>query len=73
MPKAGIGTIKLFDLARKRGVIAPQSKEQSDDLYFEASDAEASRLRKGQLVQFVVEETDTGPEAKNVTVLSSKA
>lgn len=79
MSQVGIGTIKL--LKNQRGVISPQgvmskqgsSKEQSGDLYFRVSNDEASQLREGQLVQFVVEDTDIGPEAKQVTVLSSKA
>jgi cold shock CspA family protein len=81
MSEVGIGTIKLFNLTNKRGVIAPQtvtpkpgqSKGQSGDLYFEVSNDEASRLREGQLVQFVLEDTDIGPEAKHVKVLSDRA
>lgn len=67
----GIGTIKY--LARKRGVIAPREptsgSEKWGDLYFEVSDDQASRLRQGQLVQFVVEDE----EAKEVKVLSDSA
>ena len=68
----GIGIIKY--LTDKRGVIEPkkmQSESQgTNDLYFEVSDDhKARRLRKGQLVQFVVEDD----EAKQVTVLSESA
>lgn len=80
MQKASIGTIKFFDPANKRGMIAPQmieldksqSKDLPSDLYFEVSDAEASHLQVGQLVQFAVEDTDIGKVAKNVTVLSEQ-
>ena len=67
--KVGIGTIKY--LANKRGVIAPNEAQPGGlvDLYFEVGDDEASRLRQGQLVQFVVE----GDEAKQVAVLSENA
>ena len=78
---AGIGVVKLFDSRNRRGVISQQSQPEQatakggrpKEVYFEATDAEALRLHEGQLVQFVVKETDTGPVAKDVTVLSDMA
>jgi len=78
----GMGVVKLFDSKNKRGVISQQSQPEQaatkggrpKDVYFEATDAEALRLRVGQLVQFVLKETeDMGLVAKDVTVLSDKA
>jgi cold shock CspA family protein len=74
----GIGTIKYFDRTNKRGMIAREAAAKSaessaDELYFEVDDSEARKLHEGQLVQFVMEQTDLGPEAKQIEVLSDKA
>lgn len=68
----GIGAIKYLAKDKKRGVIAPRKvrgAEESGDLYFVVSAEQASRLRQGQLVQFIVEDD----EAKDVKVLSDSA
>ncbi len=75
----GIGTIKYFDRAKKRGMIARESatestaKSATSDLYFEVDDSKALKLREGQLVQFVMQETELGPEATQIEVLSEQA
>jgi cold shock CspA family protein len=71
----GIGTIKYFDRVRKRGMIARESATQSqaDELYFEVDDRKALKLREGQLVQFVMQDTALGLEATEIEVLSDKA
>jgi cold shock CspA family protein len=72
----GIGTIKYFDRAKKRGMIARESAAQSkaNELYFEVEDdSKALKLHEGQLVQFVMQETDLGLEATEIEVLSDKA
>jgi cold shock CspA family protein len=82
MQKVWIGTIKFFDRANRRGMIAPEKIEPTksksidlpSELYFEVGINEALRLQVGQLVQFVAEEDrDIGLVAKNVTVLSEQA
>ena len=77
MQTVGIGKVKMFDREKRRGVIAPQDVKAvpspSGDLYFEVTGEEAVRLREGQLVQFVLVDTPTGWEAKDVTVLSQLA
>ncbi len=73
----GIGTIKYFDKTKKRGMIARESEKSAtsaaSEIYFEVGDNEARNLREGQLVQFIMEQTDLGPEAKQIKVLSEKA
>ncbi|HEY4722644.1 MAG TPA: hypothetical protein VII92_12400 [Anaerolineae bacterium] len=79
--KVGIGVVKLFDSRNRRGVISQQPQPEQaatkggrpNDVYFEVTDTEALRLREGQLVQFVMKETDMGLVAKDVTVLSDRA
>ncbi len=75
----GIGMIKYFDRARKRGMITREPMTQGkpdnkpNELYFEVDDNKALKLREGQLVQFVMQETELGPEATQIEVLSEKA
>ena len=74
-PIAEIGGIKFFDPAKKSGVIEEVGTQQktAGDLYFEVSEEQALRLRVGQLVRFLVEQTPSGAEAKDIAVLSQKA
>lgn len=75
--QAGVGTIKRFDPAKGRGVIAPQDVARArglpEDLYFEVDPDKVVELRVGQLVQFVVEGSGRDAEAREVTVLSELA
>jgi len=75
--QAGVGTIKLFDRDKMRGVITPQDVARArglpEDLYFEVNVEQAEGLRVGQLVQFVVEGSGKDAEAREVTVLSELA
>lgn len=76
MADVGLGTIKLFDAAKKRGVVSQSDaakRSGPSDVYFEADDDEARRLRVGQLVQFVMEDTPIGTVAKHISVLRDKA
>ena len=73
---AAVGTIKLFDPAKGRGIITPQdvARERGlpEALYFEVDLERAKWLRVG-LVQFVVEGTGKDAEARDVNVLAEMA
>jgi cold shock CspA family protein len=77
--RAAVGTIKLFDRIKGRGVITPQDVARNDDrdlpedLYFEVDPNKPPWLKVGQLVQFVVEGSGKDAEARDVTVLSELA
>lgn len=75
--QAAVGTIKLFDPAKRRGVITPQDVARArglpEDLYFEVDATQARWLRVGQLVQFVVEGSGDDVEAREVSVLAELA
>ena len=74
--QAAIGTIKLFDRKKKRGVIAPHATKEgkNEDIYFEIDPATSQiNLREGQLVQFVEEKDNIGRKATDIAVLSEKA
>jgi hypothetical protein len=79
MQEVGIGIIKLFDPKHNRGVIAPYEALTKQgipsDVYFEATGNEALQLREGQLVQFVVADTDPdiGMVATGIKVLREQA
>jgi cold shock CspA family protein len=75
--KVGIGSIKLFDPETKRGVISQKDigseQKEAEDLYFEVGNEESLQLRVGQLVQFVIADSEIGKQATDITVLSELA
>jgi cold shock CspA family protein len=76
--KTMVGEITLFDPAQKVGVVTirPMTKnieEKSQDVFFIATDLDLTRLRQGQLVQFVMYQQDERWLAKDIEILSSVA
>ena len=75
--KTMVGEITLFDPAQRVGVVTvrPMTKgnEESQDVFFVATDQDLARLRQGQLVQFVMYKQDDRWLAKDIEVLSSMA
>jgi cold shock CspA family protein len=75
--KVGIGSIKLFDPETKRGVISMRDigseQKEAEDLYFEVGNEESLQLHEGQLVQFIIADSEIGKQATDITVLSELA
>ena len=77
--KTAVGEITLFDPVQRVGVITarPTTKggDESQDVFFVATDQDLARLKPGQLVQFVMYK-DTADDrwlAKDIEVLSAMA
>ena len=69
--KMMIGVVKHFERATRSGIISPEGftgQEGIRDVYFEATDDNATVFRPGQLVKFSYE----GSRALGVAVLSEK-
>jgi cold shock CspA family protein len=65
--KVAIGTIKWFDEAKGLGFI---KQEDDEDVYFDLDIVDdVAELEPDRMVQFIKEPTDTGPIAREITIL----
>jgi len=76
--KTMVGEITLFDPNERVGVVTirPMTKanyDEKQDIFFIVTDQDLTRLRLGQLVQFVMYQQDERWLAKDFEVLSSVA
>ena len=61
------GIVKWFNNAKGYGFVTPDSGEDDIFVHFSAIDMPGFKtLAEGDMVMFEVEESDRGPEAKNV-------
>jgi cold shock protein len=62
------GTVKWFSRVKGYGFIAPDGSDKDVFVHYSAILGEGYRnLEEGQRVEFVIEETDKGLQATNVT------
>ena len=71
MPDRSTGTVKWFSRVKGYGFIEPDSGGKDVFVHYSAIIGEGYRnLDKGQRVEFVLEDSDKGPQASDVTSLS---
>lgn len=69
-----IGTVKWFSRVKGYGFISPEGGAKDVFVHYSAIVGEGYRnLEEGQRVEFVIEQTDKGPQAARVMELTAVA
>lgn len=69
-----IGTVKWFSRVKGYGFISPEGGAKDVFVHYSAIIGEGYRnLEEGQRVEFVIEQTDKGPQAARVMELTAVA
>jgi CspA family cold shock protein len=69
-----IGTVKWFSRVKGYGFISPEGGAKDVFVHYSAIVGEGYRnLEEGQRVEFVIEQTDKGPQAARVMELAAVA
>jgi CspA family cold shock protein len=66
------GTVRWFSRVKGYGFIQPDNQEEDVFVHFSAIRGEGYRnLKEGERVEFIIEDTPKGPQASDVSTVSS--